>query len=43
MFKVFLAVDPQPDETFCSITGSMKLQSLSPFVDFGDLRVKRVP
>lgn len=41
--KVCLAVDSHPDEDFFfSITGGMGLQSLSAFVHFWDLRVKRI-
>lgn len=42
--KVCLAVDPHPDEVlfFSSTTEGMGLQSLSEFVHFWDLRVKRV-
>ena len=43
VFKVLLAVDPYPDESFAALIGGMKLPSLSSVADFWDLRVRRAP
>lgn len=42
-FKLLLAVDPYPDESFAALIGGMKLPSLSSVSGFWDLRVRRAP